>query len=504
MPFSGWSKEASEDVHWMGDYQAVADAYGMTTQHFEDERDYVYWNQEPGGGSTKWCLEEDGEYYHQHSSGVFWTWPEWEAAQSYFALGSEEQKELADAYAAYKTKMRTFTESRNLVQARNQTRGFYPMGKKGFGKGKGKGKNKKGKTSSVSSTPSPSFCGYVYWTPPTFAAEALAVNVNSPSYTGCFMCGDLSHSYQHCPLRIKGKGKGSGKVFMLQISEENAPGPQTPLPGPRDVTSLSWEIPDQLPCLESSVLAVVDGYGVLDATESVSPLKFLDFIVTRRQRVSGAAQHVQVVPGPSKTFRFGNGSSQVSESYVLLTQKLGGHSVSLGLYTIDSTGVPLLIGIRTLEKLGAVVDCSRGALVLKTIDDALIIHLKRSAAGHLLLDMCSPDWLQGDAKIFYSSCVSSEANKKEESVGSAFVVMPNEVEVEQPVGDREEECLVNHVDVAYALTDHEWSQLSDLPEESVGEWLADAFAVRINNEAHGGSSRPLASQDGCGTCPYEP
>ena len=74
-----------------------------------------------------------------------------------------------------------------------------------------------------------------------------------------------------------------------------------------------------------------------------------------------------------------NGSTQMSESCVLLSQRLEGYSILLGLYTIDATGVPLLIGIRTLERSGAVIDCSRRAMVLKGIDDSLIVPLKRSA-----------------------------------------------------------------------------------------------------------------------------
>ena len=182
--------------------------------------------------------------------------------------------------------------------------------------------------------------------------------------------------------------------------------------------------------------------------------------------------------GLFKTFRFGNGTTQVSESFVLLSQKLWGYQVSLGLYTIDSTGVPLLIGIRTLEKLGAVVDCARGAMVLKTIDDSLVVPLKRSQAGHLLLDMVTQDWLEGGARILFTDRLGADTGVKK-SV-AANLSEPNAVHVEGSafvVFESESAC--SGVDVAHALSEAEWSQLPNVPAECVGEWLADVFTVRV-------------------------
>ena len=74
-----------------------------------------------------------------------------------------------------------------------------------------------------------------------------------------------------------------------------------------------------------------------------------------------------------KVFRFGNGQTQTSDSFVLIPQTLGKHHISLGAFTIDAPGVPLLLGIRSLDKLGAIVDCSRSVVVLKKVDAALMI-----------------------------------------------------------------------------------------------------------------------------------
>ncbi|CAE7569752.1 unnamed protein product [Symbiodinium microadriaticum] len=377
-----------EGVHWLGSFNSLSEAYGVSSMDsagHEHSAEEIYWAPEPEGGHTKWTLDTDGEHYTQDAMGVYWSWPAWEAASFMSTSLLPEQKELSDSYAAYEGKLRTFAESRSLMQAKGQSRGYYPLGgkgKKGAGKGKfgakGRGRSYPGSSSAPSS--------------PTFQSEALAVNVRHPSYTGCFICGDKSHAYQDCPRRGKGKGHGKpGKVFMVTDA-------------------------DNINTLPAEVLAVVEspnleGYGVLDtgATESVASLESLDHIVRKRQDSCRGECCVQVVPGPSKNFCFGNGSTQQSESFVLLSQKLGGFTVSLGLFTIDSRGVALLIAIKTLEKLGAVIDCSRGVMIMKTIDDSLVVPLKRSAAGHLLLNMATQDWLEGGAKIHYlESTTASE------------------------------------------------------------------------------------------------
>ena len=66
-------------------------------------------------------------------------------------------------------------------------------------------------------------------------------------------------------------------------------------------------------------------------------------------------------PSSQKPFRFGNGGVQLSSSYVLVPQKLGD---LVGLYTIDAEQVPILLGMKTLVKFGAVIDVSGRWMVL--------------------------------------------------------------------------------------------------------------------------------------------
>ena len=252
------------------------------------------------------------------------------------------------------------------------------------------------------------------------------------------------------------------------------------------LTTATWTGPRHLPVLSAEVLAVVEspnleGFGVLDtgATESVASLESLEHIAQRRRKNLGGEYPIKVIPGPCKNFRFGNGSTQMSESFVLLSQRLGGYSISLGLYTIDATGVPLLIGIRTLERLGAVIDCSRGAMVLKGIDDSLVVALKRSAAGHLLLDLCCADLLTGGARILYNEVCDGSEKKDNDNDAAAFALFPAIQEQGPPQEDPEEIVFASELDVSHALSSEEWQQLAGVPEDQAGVWLADIFSVRV-------------------------
>ena len=59
---------------------------------------------------------------------------------------------------------------------------------------------------------------------------------------------------------------------------------------------------------------------------------------------------------------------------------------------MDAPGVPLLLSVKTLTRLGAVIDFSNAAMCLEGIAPGFWIPLKRGQNGHLLLDM-TRDWL---------------------------------------------------------------------------------------------------------------
>ena len=128
------------------------------------------------------------------------------------------------------------------------------------------------------------------------------------------------------------------------------------------------------------------GYAVLDtgATETVGSLPAVEQLMRARYQRLGVAEQVHVADQAPKRFKFGNGEYAFSSSYLLLSQQLGDQEVHLGIHTLDVVGVPLLVGIRTLRRLGAVLDLSR-FIVVFTVDATRAIPLRRSPSGHASL-----------------------------------------------------------------------------------------------------------------------
>ena len=93
----------------------------------------------------------------------------------------------------------------------------------------------------------------------------------------------------------------------------------------------------------------------------------------KRIEAVGPGPHYHVVHGFSKNFRFGNGETGYSEFYVVLMQSRGEQIIALRIYTLQASNVPILLGIKSLRKLGAVLDCEKGILVLKAVNHELLI-----------------------------------------------------------------------------------------------------------------------------------
>ena len=386
-----WLEEGT--VHWVGHdlsaiYASMDEAPTRAPEVPSRSDGNGFWHQDEDGGYTFWSKAADGEFYTQDQAGTFWAWSDFEDDLVWWSATPEQQKEISEAYAAYEGKVRSFAESRALLRHKNLSRGFYPKKGKGKGKPSGFSKGKGAKPTSV----------------PTFAVEspgpsndvfATSGTPGNAGYTGCFVCGSKAHTFRNCPScsNTASSSKGSGKIYMVSEVEE-------PYVSEVPEVNPQAEIPQ---ILSSEVLQPeLQGYGVLDtgATESVSSLAALEYIHLRRTELMGHGNHVTVIPGPQKMFRFGNGSLQFSESYVHLKQTVGPQEIDLGVFTLDSKGVPLLIGVGTLERLGAIIDVHQSMLVLKTVDPHLVIPLRRSRTGHLLLDLCS-NWLDGGARILF-------------------------------------------------------------------------------------------------------
>ena len=294
---AGDLEEAAEEgeVSWVG--SDIAGVYGLqtsnkTSAYEEDEEGF--WNQEPDGSYSWWSLSMDGEYYHTDYGGAFWAWSEYDPESILWQASPEQEKELAEAFAAYEGKLRNFTESRQLLQTQRNSRGFYPKGKgKGkFGKSKGKSKSKSPPVFSAATTSLP-------MTSTTSSSQVLAA-VGTPGYTGCFICGGKDHDFRKCPNRGGSSGKGKGGkafgVFMVEEADEKDNGM---------VCEMAFSLNPSMHALTRITQPETEGFAVIDsgATETVGSLEALECVVKKRLETVGPGPHYHVVHGPPKNFR---------------------------------------------------------------------------------------------------------------------------------------------------------------------------------------------------------
>ena len=135
-------------------------------------------------------------------------------------------------------------------------------------------------------------------------------------------------------------------------------------------------------------LAVVDS----GATETVGSLPAIEDLLQCRFELNGKADQFRISDVPARRFRFGNGAMGFSLSHLLIPQELGDVQVELGIYSLDVQNVPILLGIRSLA-LKTVIDFEKNVAVFASLNPYVGIPLRRSASGHVLIDL-SQNWMQ--------------------------------------------------------------------------------------------------------------
>ena len=340
-------------VHWIGN-QLPEEVYTapLAKDNPSEPDDDSWWSPSNywDGPSAWWSSEE-------------WPWPETE-------FSPEEQAELDEVYAAYEDKVRTFVQARTLMKNKANNRGFFPTTKGKFGKGKGKTKYKS--SSPPKSTPVLAAMS----TSPSTTSSKGRQRPGQPEYTGCFICGSKEHSFQHCPRRKQGKPGAAHYIDVLMV--EN---------GSLDEEEIvaAWNVqPDDERCH-----AVID----CGATETVASLNALTAVMQKRSEKFGP-EEVKVDPNVQKVFRFGNGKTLQSCSYVEIPQTIGGQKTWLGVHTLDTDDhyVPLLLGMRTLERLQASVDFGSKTATFSSVSPHPVRLQQCARSGHLIVDLTS-DWL---------------------------------------------------------------------------------------------------------------
>jgi len=129
------------------------------------------------------------------------------------------------------------------------------------------------------------------------------------------------------------------------------------------------------------------GKAVIDcgATETVAGLQAIQDLYEERCRRHGP-EGITIDRSQRRRFRFGNGAGQEAENYTTVTVAVAGREAQLGIHGMEAPGVPILLSVKALEKLGAIIDFKRGVAILSEVSDR-VIKLERAPSGHYVLDL---------------------------------------------------------------------------------------------------------------------
>ncbi|CAE7230659.1 RE1 [Symbiodinium necroappetens] len=387
----------TNEVHYVGTRLPSEVYYHHEPEPFFGSEEQGFWHQDDDGAFSFWEMAEDGEFYTQDWNGLFWAWSDWEEQTALAASSAESSKVSDEAFSVQDPKSRTFVQARQAVKARNLSRGFYPFnpgikGKPRFkGKGKGKGRGK-------ASFPRPAA------TPVLAATGDVFAQPGDASFTG------------------KGQGKGKpSRSFMID--------------GAYMIQAVDDEVDDSA---FGSILRADEytrtteahprGHAVVDsgATETVGSLPAIEDLMQFRFELHGRPDVFKISDVPPRRFRFGNGALGFSLSHMLIPQELGDVQVDLGIYSLDVQNVPILLGIRTLRSLKTVIDFQKDVAVFAALNPYVGIPLRRSASGHILVNLSS-NWMQdsfslADPSPNFGVAESSPEEEKEDAVGAVFVI----------------------------------------------------------------------------------
>ena len=384
--------DEDHEIHWLDNESFAAALFppeSVTPQGVWDNQDDGAWYTD---GHYDWVWYNDEWYAAVSDQWISYAeMKPWMDIEDVLAVDQSVGKEISELYASFDQKVRTFKEARDLVHQKGKNRGYYPYSPKGKSKGKPKGSSK-GKKGFSGNSGSAFVVGH--------GKGTSNMSPNNPKSSGCFVCGTQGHGYMTCPDRNKSQGSGTqGKfghanfvdeVYMVSggdvptSSTDHAELPQ--LPAVADMQRLILTAADPSMVGHPERL----GYAVLDtgATETVGSLEAIEFISQQRLKHFGP-EEIGVDPKRRKRFKFGNAEEKYAESFVLLPQTVNGNKTTLGVYTLDVPGVPILFGVKTMWRLGAVINVRNMTIEFTRIFPGTMIPLVRGQNGHLMLNLCA-------------------------------------------------------------------------------------------------------------------
>ena len=84
-------------------------------------------------------------------------------------------------------------------------------------------------------------------------------------------------------------------------------------------------------------------------------------------------------------YTFADGERPQSKRVVAFQENVGGKMSDWKIACLNATGVPILLTVQSLSKMGAIIDFSTGASFFRNLTDTVFAQLEQEANGHLYL-----------------------------------------------------------------------------------------------------------------------
>ena len=130
------------------------------------------------------------------------------------------------------------------------------------------------------------------------------------------------------------------------------------------------------------------GKAVIDcgATKSLGGINALEKLAKRNARKYGETRMALDLED-CPTFTFGNGRRAKVNGRATFEIEENGNGCTIDIHGLDAKGVPILVSIDTLARMGAVIDFKTGRAIYQELRPTQIVQLERSTTGHLLMDL---------------------------------------------------------------------------------------------------------------------
>jgi hypothetical protein len=279
-------------------------------------------------------------------------------------LAAEYQRE-EEAMAAVRQGQRTLKEARFRQHEVRSSRQFYGKGARpgsSNDSGKGKGSRDRGPPRDFQRRP-------------------------SDQVRQCLKCGG-AHSTGDCPDKNDPKLKAhvaeeeqSHFSFLLTALEETALQCENAL-------DYNEQLAQQSKMALMASDALLTGKAVLDggATSSLGSVEAVERVMKINLETHGSTR-TTVRPSEQPNFSFGNGQSKKCLSTVSLGITADSKAGSMDVHTLQAPGVPILLSIKSLRRMGAIIDFSNDTAVFTKLNGCKLVQLERASSGHQLFPL---------------------------------------------------------------------------------------------------------------------